>query len=89
MQIQTLVNVKYQVVIPKAARKKIKIRPGQKMDVKVVGEKVVLSKAKRRKEWKWPDDYIKRLGGIWEGVGVDKYLDQEDESWDDPWNDKS
>lgn len=89
MQIQTLVNIKYQVVIPKEARKKIKIKPGQKMIVDVVGEKVILSPAKNKKEWKWPDDYIKRLGGIWEGVDVDKYLDEERNSWDDPWDDKS
>ena len=89
MQIQTLVNVKYQVVIPKEARKKISLKPGQKMNVDVVGQKVVLSKANKKKEWKWPDDYIKRLGGIWEGVDVDKYLDEERNSWDDPWDDKS
>lgn len=83
MQIQTLVNIKYQVVIPKEARKKINLKPGQKMNVEVMGEKVVLSKARKNKEWKWPEDYIKNLGGIWEGVDVDKYLDEERNSWDD------
>lgn len=83
MQIQTSVNVKYQVVIPKEARKKIKIKPGQKMNVDVVGEKVILSKAKSKQQWEWPDDYIKRLGGIWKSSeDIDKYLEEEDKSWE-------
>lgn len=83
MQIQTLVNVKYQVVIPKAARKKIKIRPGQKMNVDVVGEKVILSPAHTQKKLNWPEDYYKKLGGIWKSTGdIDKYLEEEDKSWE-------
>lgn len=82
MQLQTLVNVKYQVVIPKEARKKIKIKPGQKMNVEVVGEKVVLSKVKRKKEWKWPDDYLKNLKDPWEGEDRKKYLEEERSSWE-------
>lgn len=82
MQIQTLVNVKYQVVIPKEARKKINLKPGQKMDVEIMGEKVVLSKAKREPKWEWPDDYIKNLGGLWKSsADIDKYLEEEDKSW--------
>lgn len=54
MQVQTLVNVKYQVVIPKAIRKKIQIKPGQKMNVEVAGEKVILSKAQTKKQLEWP-----------------------------------
>lgn len=83
MQIQTSVNVKYQVVIPKEARKKINLKPGQKMNVDVIGEKVVLSKAKKKKEWKWPNDYIEKLGGIWESSeDIEKYLEEEDKSWE-------
>ncbi|MBI2020681.1 AbrB/MazE/SpoVT family DNA-binding domain-containing protein [Candidatus Daviesbacteria bacterium] len=83
MQIQTSVNVKYQVVIPKEARKKINLKPGQKMNVDVVGGKVVLSKASKKKEWKWPDDYIKRLGGIWKSSeDIEKYLEEQDKSWE-------
>lgn len=80
---QTLVSTKYQVVIPKEARNRIGIKRGQKMDVEVTGHRIILSPAKSKKEWKWPDDYIKKLGGIWEGVDVDKYLDKERNSWDD------
>ena len=83
MQIQTLVNVKYQVVIPKAARKKIQIKPGQRMNVEVAGEKVILSKAHTQRELEWPGDYYKKLGGIWKGAeDIDKYLLEEDKSWE-------
>ncbi len=83
MQIQTLVNVKYQVVIPKAARKKIKIKPGQRMNVEVIGEKVVLSKARPKRVWKWPDDYYKNLAGLWKSSeDIERYLEEQDKSWE-------
>lgn len=82
MQIQTLVNVKYQVVIPRAARQKIKIKPGQKMNVEVRGEKVILSKAKTKKQMDWPHDYVEKLKNPWEGVNVENYLEEERRSWD-------
>lgn len=82
MQIQTLVNVKYQVVIPKEARKKVNIKPGQKMNVHVVGEQVILSPAKTGSKWNWPDDYLKKLKNPWEGENIEKYLEEEDRSWE-------
>lgn len=82
MQIQTSVNIKYQVVIPKEARRKINLKPGQKMDVDVVGEKVILSKARVKGKLKWPEDYYKKLGGIWKSSeDIDRYLEEEDKSW--------
>ncbi|MBI4038928.1 AbrB/MazE/SpoVT family DNA-binding domain-containing protein [Candidatus Daviesbacteria bacterium] len=77
---QTTVSTKYQVVIPKEARKKIKIKPGQKMDVEVVENRVTFSPARVAKPMEY---YYKKLGGIWEGVDIDKYLEEERNSWDD------
>lgn len=82
MQIQTLVNVKYQVVIPKEVRKKIKIKAGQKMNVDVVGEKIILSPVSARENWKYPEDYIKNLKDPWEGEDREKYLEEERNSWE-------
>jgi len=79
---QTLVSSKYQVVIPKEIRRKIKVKPGQKLDVDVMGEKIVLSPAKQAKELKWPHDYIKLLKKDWENIDVEKYLEQERAAWD-------
>ena len=79
--LQTLVSTKYQVVIPKEARKKVGLKPGQKMDVAVTESKIVLSKAKSKKNWN-PEYYYKKLGGLWKGIDADKYLDEERNSWD-------
>lgn len=82
--IQTQVSTKYQVVIPKEVRKKIKIQPGQKMNVNLNGKQIILTPAETTsdKDWKWPQDYIERLGNPWEGVDVEKYLEEERNSWD-------
>jgi AbrB family looped-hinge helix DNA binding protein len=80
--IQTQVSTKYQVVIPKQIRKKIKIKPGQKMDVKLEGENIILSPSTDTKGWKWPEDYIKNLPNPWEGEDSQKYLEEERNSWD-------
>jgi len=79
---QTSVNIKYQVVIPKAIRKKVKVKPGQKMNVNVSGEQIILSPAPAKTKWNWPHDHIKKLGGIWKPEEIDKYLEEERNSWD-------
>lgn len=81
--LQTLVSTKYQVVIPKEVRKKLQVKPGQKLDVSIDREKIILShsKAKRKKDWKWPEDYIKNLKDPWEGEDRAKYLEEERNSW--------
>ena len=76
---QTSVSSKYQVVIPKEVRKKIKVKPGQKMDVEVVGHQIVYSPSK--KKLNWPRDYIEKYKNPWDGVDVDKYLEEERNSW--------
>lgn len=80
MQIQ--VNVKYQVVIPKEARKKVGIKPGQRMNVNVSGDQIIFSPSRGKGELKWPEDYYKKLEDIWRGVDVDKYMEEERNSWD-------
>lgn len=84
IQSQTTVSPKYQVVIPKAIRKQIKIKPGQKMNVKLNGQQIVISSAKKddTSDWKYPEDYIKNLPNPWKGEDVDKYLEDERNSWD-------
>lgn len=78
----TLVSTKYQVVIPKAVRKKVGLKPGTRMRVNVRGEQIILSPAKTGKEWSWPDDYIKNLRGLLKIKNVSKYMEQERNSWE-------
>lgn len=83
IHMQTLVSTKYQVVIPKEARKKVGIKPGQKMDVNVSGSQVILSPSETKKQLSWPEDYYKKLAGIWKSSEeIDRYLEEEDKSWD-------
>ncbi len=83
MQIQTLVNIKYQVVIPKEVRKKITVKPGQRMDVNVAGNQIILSPSRNKAKMNWPEDYYEKLGGIWKSSEeINRYLAEEDKSWD-------
>ena len=40
---QTMVRTRYRVLIPKEIRKKARIKPGQKINFHVTGEKIILS----------------------------------------------
>ena len=80
--IQTSVSTKYQVVIPREIRKKIKVKPGQKMNVNISGEQIILSPAQTKKKLDWPHDHIKLLSKDWQGINVEKYLEEERNSWD-------
>lgn len=75
---QTLISTKYQVVIPKEVRRKIKVKPGQKLSVSTSEGRIILTPQK-----KWPEDYYKELRGLWKDVDVDVYLEEERNSWDD------
>lgn len=80
---QTLVSTKYQVVIPKEVRKKIKLAPGQKMNVNLVGDQIILSPAKTETKLNWPEDHLKKLKGLWKSSSdIEKYLEEEDKSWE-------
>ena len=80
--IQTSVSTKYQVVIPKDVRRKMKIKPGQKLRVEISGEQIILSPTPAKKEWDWPKDYINNLTNPWKGEDAEKYLEEERNSWD-------
>lgn len=77
---RTRVSTKYQIVIPKEARRQEDIKPGQEMEVEVISHRIILSKAKSNKNWN-PD--YKKLGGLWKSSDdIDKYLEEQDRSWD-------
>ena len=68
---------KYQVVIPREARKKLGLRAGDQLAVEVEGEKLIL-----RPRPKNYTNYMLGLGKeIWEGIDVSEYVRKERESW--------
>lgn len=74
---ESLVSTKYQIVIPQKARKRFNVRPGQKLNVYVTDDKIILSPKRL-----WPQDYIKNLAGLLKIGDVDKFLETERSSWD-------
>ena len=81
-EMQTLVSTKYQVVIPREVRKRLDIKVGQKMDMEVTENRIVLSKAKKSQTWDL-EYYRKRLGGIWKSSkDIEDYLEEQDRSWE-------
>ncbi len=73
---QTKVSDKYQVVIPKKIRERIKIKEGQELNVYALDEGILLTPQKR-----WPEEYIGSQKDIWKNIDVAKYLMEERESW--------
>jgi len=68
---------KYQVVIPREARKKLGLRAGDQLAVEVEGEKIIL-----RPRPKNYTDYMLGLGKeMWEGIDASEYVRKERESW--------
>ena len=68
---------KYQVVIPREARKKLGLRAGDQLAVEVEGEKIIL-----RPRPKNYTDYMLGLGKeIWDGIDASEYVRKERESW--------
>lgn len=74
--IQTLVSSKYQIVIPKKIRQKISVKPGQKLNVYLAGDQIILVPNRR-----WPEDYLKDLRGLWKNIDIKTFLDEERSSW--------
>ena len=78
---KTIISDKYQVVIPKEVREKVKLEKGQELEAEVLPDEsgVILRKKKQ-----WPYDYLGTQGHIWGGdEEIKKYLDELDEGWDD------
>lgn len=74
------VGTKYQIVIPKAVRKKIKgLKPGAKISVHVVNDETVTIKMN-------PKNWIEQTRGIakdaWKGIDTTKYLEDLRNEWD-------
>ena len=68
---------KNQIVVPKEAREKLNIGPGQELLVLVREDRIVLIPR--------PQDFVSRMAGlhkdVWTEVDTDSYLEEERDSW--------
>lgn len=72
------VSTKYQVVIPREARRELDIHEGDELLVEVKGTLMMIMKRPASYT-----EFTRGLGSsVWEGVDIDKYVRGERESWE-------
>lgn len=74
---QTLISSKYQLVIPKEIRKRIGIKPGQKLNITLAGDNIILTPKRE-----WPEDHLKDLRNLWKKTNIKVFLKDERNSWE-------
>ena len=74
------VSSRNQIALPSEARKKLGIRPGDRLLVEVQDGVLMLIPQ--------PDDYVAAMAGlhreVWEGVDANAYLNEERNAWQTP-----
>ncbi len=77
------VSSRNQIALPSEARKKLGIRPGDRLLVEVQDGVLVLIPQ--------PEDYVAAMAGlhreVWEDVDADAYLNDERDAWQAPTSD--
>ncbi len=77
MTTKVTLSSKNQIVVPKEAREKLNIGPGQEMLVLVKENRIVLIPR--------PQDFVDRMAGlhkdVWTEVDTDSYLEEERDNW--------
>ena len=78
MPLTVTLSRKHQIVIPREARERLSLKPGQALLVLCKEDRIVLIPK--------PRDFVEKLAGlhreIWEGVDAEEYLTRERESWE-------
>jgi len=78
MTTKVTLSSKNQIVVPKEAREKLNIGPGQVMLVLVRENRIILIPR--------PRDFVSRMAGlhkdVWAEVDTDRYLEEERDSWE-------
>lgn len=78
MAVSVTLSSKNQIVVPREARERLHIGPGQELLVLAKDDRVVLIPR--------PKDFVKRMSGlhreIWTSLGAASYLKDERDAWD-------
>lgn len=75
---KTKISQKYQVVIPKSIRTRLKLHEGQDLNVYALDDAILLTPTK-----KWPDEYLGSQKDIWGAIDIAQYLSDERGSWEE------
>ncbi|MBA3758273.1 AbrB/MazE/SpoVT family DNA-binding domain-containing protein [Candidatus Saccharibacteria bacterium] len=81
-----IISSKYQVVIPKAVRKQLSIKPGQKVRVSATSDgRVILEKDDTPDIEAIINKYAGTLKGVWhnQGLSAEEWLRKERDAWDE------
>lgn len=79
MNITSVVTGKYQVVIPKRVRQRVKVAAGDKVIIEALGDLIVIHKQKRAQSW---TDALLGLGkDVWKNLDPVTYVRKEREAW--------
>ena len=77
MKTMIKVSSKYQIVIPREARKKLNLKAGDKLIIKTNNEKIII--------YPQPKSYAKYSLGLgketWKGIDATEYVRKERETW--------
>ncbi len=77
---QVTIGARYQIVIPKGVRKKIKgLRPGIKVAVQSVDKNTITVKTR---SGSWVEHYSGIAKAAWKGIDTAKYLEDLRNEWD-------
>jgi AbrB family looped-hinge helix DNA binding protein len=71
---EAIVSAKYEIVIPREARKALGLKPGDRLLVVAYGDKIIVLEK--------PKSYRKAITGIGRGLYPPDYLEKERESWE-------
>lgn len=69
----TTVGSKYQIVIPKAIRKELTIKPGDKLDINIDKEGTIYLTVLQKN---WSDQNFGALKKIWKGINMIKEVEK-------------
>jgi len=79
LSITVKLSRKNQIVIPKEARGKLGLSPGDELFVEVKKDRMVM----RPKPKSYTEYTLGLHKEVWKGVEVDRYLEEERESWEE------
>ncbi|HEY8695109.1 MAG TPA: AbrB/MazE/SpoVT family DNA-binding domain-containing protein [Chloroflexota bacterium] len=75
------VSAKNQIAVPASVRKRLGIKPGDRLRVEVRGQKATLEREERTQSASVVDDLLAIAPEIWRGIDTQAYIDELRNEW--------